>query len=72
MIKEINDKLIKIFDSTGVVIFFVLVIATYHRIAEEGCLTNSLCLTTLHRNLVPNIILYGPPIAYNYYCRSYN
>ena len=56
---NIDSSLIKISDSTGVVIFVDLDVATYHWIAEKGCLTNRISQTTLNRNLIPNVILYG-------------
>src|SRR6187455_2598941 len=54
---NIDSSLIKISDSTGVVMFFDLDVATYHWIAEKGCLSNRTSQTTLNRNLIPNAIL---------------
>jgi len=56
---NIDSSLFKISDSTGVVLFVDLDVATYHWIAEKGCLTNRISQTTLSRNLIPNVILYG-------------
>ncbi len=56
---NIDSSLIKISDSTGVVIFSDLDVAIYHWIAEKGCLSNRISQTTLDRNLIPNAILYG-------------
>ncbi len=54
-----DSSLIKISDSTGVVLFSDLDVATYHWVAEKGCLSNRTSQTTLNRNLVPDAILYG-------------
>jgi hypothetical protein len=56
---NIDSSLIKISDSTGVVIFTDLDVANYNWIAEKGCLTNRVSQTTLNRNLIPDVILYG-------------
>lgn len=56
---NIDSSLIKISDSSGVVIFFDLDVATYYWIAEKGCFTNRISQTTLNRDLVSNVILYG-------------
>jgi len=56
---NIDSSLVKISDSTGVVIFTDLDVATYNWIAEKGCLTNRISQTTLNRDLIPNVVLYG-------------
>lgn len=56
---NIDSNITKTSDSTGVVLFSDLDVATYHWIAEKGCLSNRMSQTTLNRNLVPNAILYG-------------
>lgn len=56
---NIDSSLVKISDSTGVVIFNDLDIARYNWIAEKGCLTNRISQTTLNRDMIPDVILYG-------------
>jgi hypothetical protein len=56
---NIDSSLVKISDSIGVVFFTDLDAANYNWIAEKGCLTNRISQTTLNRNLIPGIVLYG-------------
>lgn len=56
---NIDSSLVKISDSTGVVIFNDLDIARYNWIAEKGCLTNRISQTTLNRDMIPDVIMYG-------------
>lgn len=58
--KNLADTgIIKISDSTGVVIFTDLDAELYYWEAKKGCLTNRISQTTVGRLLIPNVILYG-------------
>ena len=56
---NIDSGLVKISDSNGVVIFNDLDVASYTWLAEKGCSTNRVSQTTLNRNLIPDVVLYG-------------
>jgi hypothetical protein len=56
---NIDSSLIKISDTAGVVIFADLDVATYSWLAQKGCATNRISQTTLNRNMVPDVVLYG-------------
>lgn len=56
---NIDSSLVKISDSNGVVIFTDLDVANYTWLAEKACSTNRVSQTTLNRNLIPDVILYG-------------
>jgi hypothetical protein len=58
--KNVSDPgLVKISDSSGVVIFSELEPVLYYWLAEKACKTNKLSQMTLDRPLVPGAILYG-------------
>jgi hypothetical protein len=56
---NIDSSLIKISDTAGVVIFADLDVANYSWLAQKGCYTNRISQTTLSRNMVPDVVLYG-------------
>lgn len=56
---NIDSSLVKISDSAGVVFFTDLDVANYTWLAEKACSTNRVSQTTLNRNMIPDVILYG-------------
>ena len=56
---NIDTNLTIISDSSGVVIFADLEVATYNWLAQKGCVTNRISQTTLNRNMIPDVVLYG-------------
>lgn len=58
--KNVSDPgIIKISDSAGIVIFDDLEPTLYYWLAQKDCKTNLNSQTTLKRNLLPDVILYG-------------
>ncbi len=55
----LDSGIIKVTDSSGVVIYYDLDAALYYWDAQKGCKTNRISQTTIGRPLIPNVILYG-------------
>jgi hypothetical protein len=56
---NVDSSLVKISDTAGVVIFADLEVATYNWLAQKGCSTNRISQTTLNKNMVSDVVLYG-------------
>ena len=54
-----DPGIIKTTDSTGIVLFDSLEPELYYWHAEKGCKTNANSQVTLHRALIPGVVLYG-------------